>query len=291
MDLESGPFADGLNESEGQAGALTMRAVEAVLADAGGEAGDHEEGGWDREALEVLGLARVVLRDEGDGGVEAGEAGDSGADKDEEGEGVERGAEADGEGDKGGCDAERDRVGERVEFLTEHGALLPPPGDLAVEGVKDEAEDGVGEGVPEVAFLAGDHVVGGGEEGEGAAEPVAEGDDVGEAEVADETKVAVVLDKLAELDGVGLVLVGRGSVLARALPFLELVLQVLAAVCLGKVLYGCAFAAGGEGIGGLGCGRVSDRGGGLGRCLGGGAGDGRRREVCSGAWRATKAGV
>jgi hypothetical protein len=251
------------DESPRESLPLSVRPFEAVPGDADGHAGDHEERRRDRQPFKVFRLARLVFGDEGDGGVEPGEAGDAGADKDEEGELVERGAESEGKGGESGRDAERDRVGERVEFLAEHRTLLPPARDLAVEGVKDEAGDGVRQGAPEEFLVVRDHVLCGREEGQGAAEAVAEGDDVGEAEVADEAKVAVVLDKLAQLDPI---LLGGGGLFNFALG--------------GLVRDGDALSASCEGVGRLGVGSRVDGSGRFRRGLSGRAGDGGRCQIC-----------
>ena len=266
MQFESEGVLQRFDESPREPLPLSVRAFEAVPGDADGHAGDHEERRRDRQPFKVFRLARLVLGDEGDGGVEPGEAGDPGADKDEEGELVERGAEPEGKGGEGGRDAERDRVGERVEFLSEHRTLLPPARDLAVEGVKDEAGDGVREGAPEELFVVRDHVLRSREEGQGAAEAVAEGDDVGEAEVADEAKVAVVFDKLAQFD---LVLSGGG------------LFDLFDSLALGGLVCdGDALSAGCEGVGRLGVGSGVDGSGRFRRGLSGRAGDGRRCQIC-----------
>lgn len=67
---------------------------------------DNRQGGRDRRALEVLGLASRVFGDVGDGDVEAREAREAAEHEEGEDEVVEGGAEADCEGGGGGGDAE-----------------------------------------------------------------------------------------------------------------------------------------------------------------------------------------
>lgn len=100
--------------------------------------GNEQQTTGNGQALEVLGLAGGVFRDEGDGGVEAGEAGDTGADEDEEEELVQGGAEAEDEGDEGWGDTEGDlvegwgkvRMGswKEEEEVRHHGAAEEPKG-------------------------------------------------------------------------------------------------------------------------------------------------------------------
>lgn len=73
-----------------------------------GHQGVEAEGGGDGGALEVLGLARGVLGDDGGGDVEAGEAGEAAQDEEGEAEVVEGRAQANGKGYYGGGEAEGD---------------------------------------------------------------------------------------------------------------------------------------------------------------------------------------
>lgn len=171
VDLNTELLPEGLDEPADDARALPSRAVDAAGLDARSHGAAEEEARGDREALEVLALARSVLGDERDGRVEAREARDARADKGRQDEHVDGRAQAEREGDKGRRDAERDlraatvrccnetcgrqvqraqthRVGETVELLPEHAALVPPPRDLAVERIEDHAQERVEEGVP-----------------------------------------------------------------------------------------------------------------------------------------------
>lgn len=72
----------------------------------GHDARQGQTGEGDRGALEVLGLARLVLGEHGDGDVEASQTGEAAEGVEGQDERVERGAEADGEGEDGGGSAE-----------------------------------------------------------------------------------------------------------------------------------------------------------------------------------------
>jgi len=184
--LDADVLLERADEPPGKAVALPLRPVEPALVHADGHAGADEQARRDREALEILALARVVLGHERDGRVEPREARDAGADEEREEGRVDRGAQAEGPRDEGRRDAERDlrareegvsgnttragtgaarsasgerrpkgqgresthRVGETVELLSEHAALAAPARNLAVERVEDHAEEREGEGAP-----------------------------------------------------------------------------------------------------------------------------------------------
>jgi hypothetical protein len=155
------------NESTRQSSTPSSGSLDRSAANTVGHDADEEEGGGDGHALKVLGLARLVLGDQSDGGVEAGETSNSGADEDGEEGGVGGGAKADAEGAHGGGDTEGDllccmtvsllsvsgegrahRIGERVELLSEHGRLVPPAGDLAIESVEDHSSERESKSLP-----------------------------------------------------------------------------------------------------------------------------------------------
>lgn len=108
MHVDAEVLPQRLDQAPRQAVALPLRALEPALAHAERHPGADEQARGDREALEVLGLARVVLGDEGDGRVEAREAGNARADEERQEGRVDRGAQAERPGDKGRGDAERD---------------------------------------------------------------------------------------------------------------------------------------------------------------------------------------
>lgn len=87
------------------------------------------------------------------------------------------------------------KIGKRVQLLAHKTALLPPPRDLAVEEVEEQAEGHEGQRDPEVArVLWSVEAVAHGElYAHDAAEAVHEGDQVGEVVGAHEGEVAGVL--------------------------------------------------------------------------------------------------
>lgn len=214
------------DESTRQSRSPSSGSLDPSTANTVGHDADEEERRGDGHALKVLGLARLVLGDQGDGGVEAGEASDTGADEDGEEGGVGGGAEAYAEGAHGGGDTEGDllcykkvslsrrvQMEERTESASESSscpsiedsflqrATLPSRASKIIPArgkaracllpCKMSARRSFrrslnGSGSPEVPGVGSEEVARRGEEREGAAEAIAEGDEVSEAEIPTE---------------------------------------------------------------------------------------------------------
>ena len=61
------------------------------------------------------------------------------------------------------------QVGKRVELLADHARLIPPPGDLAIEEIEEEAREWEGERRPQIVLVVCDKIFGGHEHRERAA--------------------------------------------------------------------------------------------------------------------------
>lgn len=134
----------------GKPGAQRQVVEDPILADPVGHERVEAQARGDGRALKVGRLAGLVLGNDGGRHVEAGETGEAAEDEEGEQNVVDGGADTDREGNGGGGDTKGDEVGEGIELLAHHAALLAPAGDLAVHGVEEEAERQEGEGKPEV---------------------------------------------------------------------------------------------------------------------------------------------
>lgn len=87
------------------------------------------------------------------------------------------------------------QISKRIEFLSHQAALPPPPCDLPIEEIEEQAERHERQRCPHVTELSWrtGHVSHGGEDGHDAAETVELCDQIGEVQCADETKVAGLL--------------------------------------------------------------------------------------------------
>lgn len=87
------------------------------------------------------------------------------------------------------------QISERIKLLTHQATLLPPPRDLAIEEIKEQAERHERQRRPHVAQLArrARHVSHGREDGQDAAQAVELGDQVREVQCADEAEVPGLL--------------------------------------------------------------------------------------------------
>ena len=133
----------------------------------------HAQTHRNRGALEVLALARLILRHHSNSNVEARQPSQAAEDEEGEEEVVDGGTQTQGEGGGGGAHAEGDQVGEGVEFLAHEGGLLAPARDLAVHEVEEQAQGDEAQRPVEVGVVVGvvlGAVAEGGEDGNYAAE-------------------------------------------------------------------------------------------------------------------------
>jgi hypothetical protein len=118
-----------------------------------------DQGHRNRRALKVLRLASRVLGNHGDSNIEARETCETAENEEGEQEVVDGCAEAETECGSCGTYTKRDlrrwlasekfkglkhirtyQIGERVQFLAHETGLLPPPSDLAVHEIEEQAE-------------------------------------------------------------------------------------------------------------------------------------------------------